>query len=126
MTNLAEAEVRSDTLVNLQHRLDALLLVLKTCVGDVCRNPWKSVFPDGSVSSLKAALAKSFDGYFADLPKVKYSVSPRSNTDRFLLADLLCLMQYCDIGYHRRLEAPFWYEELAFQNGQKDKFVIQA
>lgn len=75
MTNLAEAEVRSKSLINLQHRLDALLLVLKTCVGDVCRNPWKTVFPDGSVSSLKAALEKRFDGYFADLPKVKYSVS---------------------------------------------------
>lgn len=23
-------------------------------------------------------------------------------------------LQYCDIGYHRKLEAPFWEEGLAF------------
>ncbi|ORY86729.1 putative arylsulfatase precursor [Leucosporidium creatinivorum] len=106
MINLAETAVRSESLIKLQHRLDALLLVLKTCVGEVCRNPWKTVFPDGSVSSLNAGLEKRFDGYFADLPKVKYS--------------------YCDIGYHRRLEAPFWYDELAFNPKQKSSFVIQA
>lgn len=79
MDNLAETSrlghLRPAGLGHLQTRLDALLLVLKTCVGDVCRFPWKTIFPDGSVSSLADALDSAFDGYFTDLPKVKYSVS---------------------------------------------------
>lgn len=74
MSNLAELAHPSAFLVRLQHRLDALLLVLKSCSGDTCRTPWKSVFPDGSVSSLQTALAEEFDGYFEALPKVQYSV----------------------------------------------------
>lgn len=81
MDNLAEpsrlGHLRPPTLARLQTRLDALLLVLKTCVGDVCRSPWRSVFPDGSVSSLADALDRDFDSFFEALPRVKYSVSPQ-------------------------------------------------
>jgi len=35
-------------------------------------------------------------------------------------------LQYCDIGYHRRLEAPFWYEELAFEHKGTSRFLVQA
>ncbi|KAL8283402.1 hypothetical protein RQP46_005812 [Phenoliferia psychrophenolica] len=98
MDNLAETSrlghLRPPSLARLQTRLDALLLVLKTCVGDVCRAPWKSIFPSGEVSSLADALHNDLDSFFGALPKVQYS--------------------YCDIGYHRRLEAPFWHAGLAF------------
>lgn len=42
------------------------------------------------------------------------------------LLTISLLLQYCDIGYHRRLEAPFWYEELAFEHKKKGSFVIQG
>jgi len=95
-------------LARLRPRLDALLLVLKTCVGEVCNKPWKAVFPGGGVDSLAGALRAEFDGYFAGLPKVQYT--------------------NCDLGYHRKLEHPFWHDDLAFDKRVADqvKFVIQA
>lgn len=88
MENLAEAagvtflsSSRAAPLQVLQDRLDALLLVLKTCVGDVCVNPWKTLFPGGGVRSLFDAMEVQFDAYFASLPKVKYSV--RLSSDAF-------------------------------------------
>jgi len=41
---------------DVQHRLDALLQVLKTCKGGACVQPWKVLHPDGTVNSLKDAM----------------------------------------------------------------------
>ncbi|GAA6050414.1 hypothetical protein JCM3770_004026 [Rhodotorula araucariae] len=78
----------------LHTRLDALLLVLKSCSGDSCRNPWGVIFRDGKVRSLKAALDEQYDAYFEDLPRVRYSE--------------------CRLGFHSKLEAPFWTDDLAY------------
>ncbi|GAA5891490.1 hypothetical protein JCM6882_004489 [Rhodosporidiobolus microsporus] len=78
----------------LHARLDALLLVLKNCVGDVCRDPWATVFPEGGVKGLSDALNEEYDQYFEELPRVRYS--------------------HCQIGYFQALEKPFWRDELAY------------
>ncbi|GAA5836637.1 hypothetical protein JCM9279_000451 [Rhodotorula babjevae] len=91
MHNLALAPVDpSSFTARLHTRLDALLLVLKSCSGDSCRDPWRSLFPAAGVRSLAAALDKRFDEYFADLPRE------------------------CRLGFHRKLEAPFWTDGLAY------------
>ncbi|KAF9261445.1 alkaline phosphatase-like protein [Marasmius fiardii PR-910] len=57
-------------------RLDALLTVLKTCVGETCRDPWKALnLPQAGSShseSLSGALDARFDTYFASMPKFGY------------------------------------------------------
>lgn len=78
----------------LLHRLDALLLVLKTCKGDSCRRPWAGLFPNGEVRDLQGALAKRFDEYFAQLPKIQY--------------------QHCALGYLARNEKPEWEAAWAY------------
>ncbi|KAK3846386.1 MAG: alkaline-phosphatase-like protein [Linnemannia gamsii] len=52
------------------NRLDALLNVLRTCKGPTCRDPWTVIHP--SVRSLKDALNKKFDKFYADLPKFAF------------------------------------------------------
>jgi hypothetical protein len=76
-------------------RLDALLLVLKTCVGDSCRRPWAALFPSGEVKSLQDALDPTFDAYFHRLPRVRY--------DR------------CVLGYQARVEKPEWKDGWAYR-----------
>lgn len=66
----------SSPIARLHTRLDALLLVLKTCAGESCRLPWKALFTDGKVKNLKDAMKKEYDDYFKSLPDVRYSVSP--------------------------------------------------
>lgn len=92
-----------DALPHLQkllHRLDALLLVLKTCVGESCHAPYSVIFPSieatgGQVYRLDQALDPKYDAYFAQLPKVRYT--------------------HCALGYQTRLEKPDWSAELAFR-----------
>ena len=45
-------------------RLDALVLVQKTCKADVCRQPWPQLHPD--ISNFKEALDQKYDGFFAN------------------------------------------------------------
>jgi N-acetylglucosamine-6-sulfatase len=84
----------------LLNRLDALVLVLKTCVGETCHQPYKALFPDiastgQEIYSLSQALDPRFDEYFQGLPKVIYSK--------------------CALGYQARLEKPDWSSKLAFR-----------
>lgn len=60
----------------LYDRLDTLLLALKNCKGDVCRDPWASIFPPSSghsVNSLADALDPKYDTFFASQEKVSFS-----------------------------------------------------
>ncbi|KAF9094816.1 hypothetical protein BGX23_001531 [Mortierella sp. AD031] len=74
----------------LLNRLDALLNVLRTCKGPTCRDPWATIHPPNqngngngngnghghanghAVRSLKDALNKKFDKFYADLPKFSF------------------------------------------------------
>ncbi|KAM5368437.1 hypothetical protein ACJZ2D_009507 [Fusarium nematophilum] len=53
-------------------RLDALMLVLKSCRGESCVRPWKILHPDGDVASLKDALEERFDKFYAQQVKVEF------------------------------------------------------
>ena len=54
-------------------RLDALLLVLKGCQGDSCRDPWSVIFPEGQVANLEDAMDPIYDEFFANQPKVSFT-----------------------------------------------------
>lgn len=57
----------------LASRLNGLMLLLKTCVGDACRAPWSVLHPgDGSVRSLADALDPRHDLLYASLPSVRF------------------------------------------------------
>lgn len=53
-------------------RLDSLLLILKSCKGDTCINPWKILHRDGTVASLSDALHETYDTYYEAQPKVSF------------------------------------------------------
>lgn len=55
-------------------RLDALLLVTKSCKGVTCARPWQTLHPQGNVNSLKDALSPRFDAFYEkEQAKVSYS-----------------------------------------------------
>ena len=45
-------------------RLDALLLVLKSCKGSSCTRPWHVLHPQGDVVKLNDALSSTFDTFY--------------------------------------------------------------
>ncbi|OJI79581.1 hypothetical protein ASPTUDRAFT_59643 [Aspergillus tubingensis CBS 134.48] len=45
-------------------RLDSLLLVLKSCKGQVCVKPWDALHPRGEVTTLRDALDVRYDFYY--------------------------------------------------------------
>jgi len=109
--------VLSTDLQKTLHRLDALTLVLKTCVGDVCHQPYKALFPSfevtgGEIYSLNQALDQRFDDYFETLPKVHFSE--------------------CALGYQSRLEKPEWHPRLSYADagrpagGGSTGFIVQG
>ncbi|KAH9900185.1 Arylsulphatase [Xylariomycetidae sp. FL2044] len=72
---------------DLTNRLDSLLMVLKTCAGDTCRDPWGAMIP--GVSSLAEALDPQYDEFFAsDMERVAWTV--------------------CDEGYIEEAEGPMY------------------
>ena len=83
-------------------RLDALMMVLKSCKADTCRHPWRSIHPRGDVSSLEDALKPTFDAFYANQSKVSFSK--------------------CELGYIKESEGP--QNVLAFgeELGDSSKF----
>jgi N-acetylglucosamine-6-sulfatase len=53
-------------------RLDALLMVLKSCKANACTEPWKILHPDGSSNNLIDALNEKYDTFYAGQPKVSF------------------------------------------------------
>lgn len=80
----------------LLHRLDAVTLVLKTCKGVSCVEPYSALFPHGTVSTIQQAMNSKYDNYFAALPKVHFD--------------------HCMLGYQNRLEQPEWEDVWAYGN----------
>lgn len=65
--------VYSGANVQLVNRLDALLVVLKSCRAETCRDPWRVLHPtDTSVKILEDALNKIYDTHYAQFKKVQY------------------------------------------------------
>ncbi|KPM40234.1 Arylsulfatase [Neonectria ditissima] len=53
-------------------RLDSLMLVLKSCRGETCVEPWKILHPRGDVESLQDALHPRFDEFYKQQVKVYF------------------------------------------------------
>ena len=55
------------------HRLDSLLLILKSCKGRECTHPWETLHPAGNVRTLREALHHRFDDYYkTQVERVRY------------------------------------------------------
>lgn len=86
---LAAATEELDVSVSrLISRLDALLMVLKTCKTEGCVRPWNQLHPDGEVRSLKQALDAKYDGIYDAVPHVRYD--------------------HCSQGYFLEIEGPVY------------------
>jgi len=79
-------EIAGQSFAQVVARLDTLLMVLKSCKREECRNPWKVIHPDGDVKGLEGALAKNFDAFYEAQPKVSFTK--------------------CELGYLRDSEGP--------------------
>lgn len=91
--------VLSHHLQHLLNRLDAVLLVLKRCTGEVCHNPYRELFPSsqatgGEIFKFSQILESRFDSFFKDLAKVQFDK--------------------CALGFQEELEKPDWKREWAY------------
>ncbi|CAG9983614.1 unnamed protein product [Clonostachys byssicola] len=64
-------------------RLNALIMVLKTCKGRACTHPYESLHPKRDVSSLKEALSPSFDVFYSTQPQMWYTECPMAYIAEF-------------------------------------------
>ena len=67
-----DRQLLGTSMKNVQHRLDALAMVLKTCTGQTCREPWSALHPQGTVSTIAEAVHPQYDEFYATQPKVKF------------------------------------------------------
>ncbi|OJJ50209.1 hypothetical protein ASPZODRAFT_139525 [Penicilliopsis zonata CBS 506.65] len=59
-------------------RLDALLLVLKSCKGASCVEPWRALHPRGGVDTLADALSARYDRFYElEQPRVRFNECER-------------------------------------------------
>lgn len=79
------------SLEQLQNRLDSLLMVLKTCKGKTCSDPWNELLPNSGVASLEGAMNTKYDSFFASVPRVDYDS--------------------CEEAYYLEAEGPVWEGE---------------
>ena len=93
---------------HLIRRLDALMLVLKECKAEECRNPWGVLHPRGDVRTLKDSLSAEFDSFYSSQPNVP--------------------LDSCGLGCIRKKEGPLKanaYEAWAKGISQDIEFVHQ-
>lgn len=55
------------------NRLDALMMVLKSCKGESCVEPWTVLHPQGDVKSLTEALEVRFDAFYEEQTQVSFN-----------------------------------------------------
>lgn len=74
MNNLygTSAELLGTSMKHLENRLDALTMVLKTCSGQRCQEPWRALHPTRPISTIREAVHADFDDFYAAQPKVKF------------------------------------------------------
>ncbi|KAJ6012785.1 arylsulfatase [Penicillium canescens] len=68
-----DGELLGFPLTKVIERLDALLLILKSCQGKSCIHPWDVLHPEGDVQSLVDALGVKYDGFYHAQSKVSFS-----------------------------------------------------
>ncbi|KAE8326969.1 alkaline-phosphatase-like protein [Aspergillus sergii] len=79
MNNLYNSteKVLGVSMKKLEHRLDALTLVLKTCKAKTCQHPWEALHPDGNVQTLVDALDSKYDDFYNKQNRVKFNECSR-------------------------------------------------
>jgi N-acetylglucosamine-6-sulfatase len=78
LRNLLDERTKSSLLLNrsisnVVDRLDALMMVLKSCKGKTCVDPWKEIHPAGNIQSLADAMHENFDAFYDRQPKVSFT-----------------------------------------------------
>ncbi|KAJ5129142.1 uncharacterized protein N7515_005181 [Penicillium bovifimosum] len=81
-----EPQILGRSLTQAINRLDALLMVLKSCQGVTCIQPWDVLHPLDPVDTLLDALDEEYDGFYGAQPRVSFS--------------------WCDAGYIVAAEGP--------------------
>jgi arylsulfatase len=54
-------------------RLDSLMMVMKSCKGKTCREPWKVLHPDERVTTLEQALHHEYDNFYQAQSHVSFT-----------------------------------------------------
>lgn len=54
-------------------RLDSLMMVLKSCKGSTCVEPWEVIHPQGDVNSLSDALQVRYDSFYEKQTRVSFN-----------------------------------------------------
>ena len=85
---------------NLQNRLDALALVLKTCAGKTCQDPWSALDPSGETSTLLDALNPKYNSFYQQQNKVKFE---HCSQGYFIYNELP--INYLTFGNHSSIES---------------------
>lgn len=73
ISNVPQKTLMGRPLQQVVARLDALMMVLKSCVETECTHPWLQLHPRGSVNTLQGALAPKYDHFYQSQPKVTFS-----------------------------------------------------
>lgn len=71
--NRGQKKLSGMAIKKLLPRLDALLMVLKSCKGSSCKSPWKELHPSGNVKNLRDAMAPGYDSDYHNMRKVRYN-----------------------------------------------------
>lgn len=79
-------EIGERSFKHIVDRLDAVMMVLKSCKGQACVDPWGVLHPNSNIKTLKHALAHHYDAFYEDQPKVSFDS--------------------CELGYIREIEGP--------------------
>lgn len=72
--NLARGEVGNEH-KRLLTRLNAVLMVTKSCTSNPCRDPWSVLQPlncASPISSLTSAMNPEYDSFFANIPNIRF------------------------------------------------------
>ncbi|KAL4932930.1 sulfatase family protein [Aspergillus undulatus] len=66
-------KIANRSLRQVMQRANALVMVLKSCTGDSCRDPWGQLHPNGDVNNLIDALNSTYDTFYANQPRVTFT-----------------------------------------------------
>jgi N-acetylglucosamine-6-sulfatase len=73
----AEHSIASRPLEQVETRLNALIMVLKSCRDETCTSPWSVLHPEGGVETLRDALGREYDAFYAKQPKMWFRGCPK-------------------------------------------------
>ncbi|KAF2178650.1 alkaline phosphatase-like protein [Zopfia rhizophila CBS 207.26] len=75
-----EKQLAGYDIPRLIQRVDALLMVLKSCQGNSCSKPWQELHPNGQVKNLRDAMDSNFDEKYKNIKSVKFNKCYKDGT----------------------------------------------